>query len=397
MPLNLSALGQQLTRLGELARSQQPREEARLVRALEALRTHAAEFESLAERASSQDRKPFRAAVPRETLGRRVGLPTVPAAYTVAATDGSQIEPDRHGPVLCHLINVGSALLRYGPEPRAVLASQPKLGFEEHDVYLTVGNREPVLVQDRLLALKRHIAETARLADVVAEVAGSEPTLALQDGTLLLSAWGQGEQTWVWDRLLEEFKGCLERLRALRVPLASYVSRPRSSDVVNLLRLAICQHPGETCESACKGRRLEGTDCGELVGLSDRAVFEALPLAPGERSALFRSSWATSKDHYGEHQIHFFYLNVGPEVARVEVPQWVADDLPSLDLVHAVVYDQCRRGQGYPRALIEAHEKAVITAGDRRVYEALIDQTLIAGGLKAVPSEKERSKRLRSL
>jgi hypothetical protein len=126
-------------------------------------------------------------------------------------------------------------------------------------------------------------------------------------------------------------------------------------------------------------------------------VFEKLLTTPGERSALFRSSWSTSRERYEAHEIHFFYLNVGSEIARVEVPGWVARAPTSLDLMHAVVYDQGRRGQGYPRALIEAHEKAVITAADRRVYEALIAQSLIARGVKLTSSEKERSKRLRSL
>jgi GNAT superfamily N-acetyltransferase len=137
--------------------------------------------------------------------------------------------------------------------------------------------------------------------------------------------------------------------------------------------------------------------CLELIDLPDRLVFEGLPLAEGERSAVFASSWRTSTKDYREHSVHFFYLNVGSEVARVEVPEWVATNPASLDLVQTVIVDQCRRGQGYPRVLIEAHEKAVITAGDRRLFTTLVDQALAAAGVVAAASEKEASKRLRGL
>lgn len=393
MPLDLTALSQQVARLGDLARAQRPLEETRLATAIAVLRRHAASYERLATLAEGA---PLRPAVPREPLDLRRALPSVPDAYTVVATDGSQVEPDRHGPVLCHLVNVGSALLQYGPAPRAALASRPTLGAEDKDIYLPVGNGEAVLIQGRLLGLRRQIAETTRLAEIAEASVGSGPVVGLQDGTLLLSSWGEGNLTFVWGKLLDEFLGCLSRLREMKVPLASYVSRPRSYDVANLLRLAASPDAGLEGEPTERPPAPEA-ESADLTRVQDRAIFEALPLAPGERSAVFRSSWATSVGKYGDHKIHFFYVNVGPEIARVEVPWWVASDPGSLDLVHAVVWDQCQRGQGYPRALIEAHEKAVITAGDRRVYEALIDQALIASGLKTAPSEKERSKRVRSL
>ena len=48
-----------------------------------------------------------------------------------------------------------------------------------------------------------------------------------------------------------------------------------------------------------------------------------------------------------------------------------------LDLVHGVVYDQCRRGRGYPSVLQEAHEQAVINAGERRAIETGDYRTLL--------------------
>jgi hypothetical protein len=72
-------------------------------------------------------------------------LPPLPTTYTVAATDGSMILPDRHSPARFYLLNVGKALLRYGDDPKADLTSEPDLRFAEDDLVITSdGRRTPV-------------------------------------------------------------------------------------------------------------------------------------------------------------------------------------------------------------------------------------------------------------
>jgi GNAT superfamily N-acetyltransferase len=394
LPLDLAALGPQVTRFAAHAHAQAPREATRLESALEILRQHAGRHLELADLAEERQ-TPFRAARPLERLDLRRPRAECPDDYAVVATDGSQIEPDRHGPVLCHLINVGSAVIRYGREASAQLSSQPKLRFAPEEVSIVRHGREPVLIQERLLGLIRHVSEMERLAELAEKVERDRPVVALQDGTLLLSSWGGGSDTQVREEIVEQFLNRLDRLKAAGVPLASYISRPRSSDVVNTLRLAHCPYGAAECES-CGGDG-DAETCLDLIDLPDRLVFAAMPLAEGERSARFASSWSTSAKQYREHQIQFFYLNVGSEIARVEVPEWVARDPASLDLVQSVIVDQVRRGQGYPRVLIEAHEKAVITAADRRILTTLIEQALAGAGVSAATSEKEASKRLRGL
>jgi hypothetical protein len=112
----------------------------------------------------------------------------------------------------------------------------------------------------------------------------------------------------------------------------------------------------------------------------------------GQRSARFRaSSSAEGTPSY------FFYVNVGGETARVETPTWVALRPELLDLVHAVVLDQCARGNGYPRVLTEAHERAVLTTGDRQLFERLVEATVARYKLPERTSAKERSKRVRGI
>ncbi len=97
---------------------------------------------------------------------------------------------------------------------------------------------------------------------------------------------------------------------------------------------------------------------------------------------------------YGDHHVYFYYLHTGDEIARVEVPQWVADDEALLTLSHSLILDQCRRGMGYPVALSEAHEQAVIRGPERQQFKDMVERVLTEQRLPVYTSEKNRSKRL---
>ena len=103
------------------------------------------------------------------------------------------------------------------------------------------------------------------------------------------------------------------------------------------------------------------------------------------------------RDFYGPHWVYFYYVNVGEEIARVEVPQWVAEDEGLLALSHSLVVDQCRRGKGYPAAIMESHEQAVISGADRESFKLLMEEALTGQRLPVYTSEKNRSKRMRWL
>ncbi len=70
----------------------------------------------------------------------------------------------------------------------------------------------------------------------------------------------------------------------------------------------------------------------------------------------------------------------------------MAEDKGLLDLVHTLIFDQAKKGNGYPAALIEAHEQAVVKGKDRDFFFELIREALIKSDFKVTVSRKGLSK-----
>ncbi len=333
-----------------------------------------------------------------------------PADCCVVSVDGSHIDVDRHIPLSCYLINLGGCSLTYGAQPDARLFSRPELAFDDQDLYLTdpanPANQEAV--QGPLLGLLRTVKELQRLAAAVREIPPTPfsqrgtradlPVLALVDGSLVL--WGlsgTGYKPFIREAIINE--GLLPALDELRdlarsrpLTLAAYVSLPRSTEVVNAIRCCLCPHDLSRCRASCSNRRSTQQPCDAANHFLDRELFQEL-LAEGWRSATYLTNSSVSREFYGEHQVYFYYLNVGAEIARIEIPQWVAQDERLLALGHSLILDQCRRGQGYPVAISEAHQQAVVNGADRQLFKRMVAETLERQGLRVYTSEKERSKR----
>jgi NurA domain len=341
-----------------------------------------------------QQEQPWLVAEPLEPLRAAVPAPAVPPDVTVVATDGSSIDLDRHGLAQCYLINVGGAVIRYGSHPDAALTSCATLYYRDEDLYLD-GDGARVPVQGTLVDLKRTLAEQQRGLELAGAAHGRAPVVAVADGTLLLwqLSGRAAEEAYVAEAIAGYAAG-LEAFRRLGVPICSYVSRPGGHEVVNLLRLAACPGgPGEGSAPGCE--RCVQRQCLRdlLEPLPDRALMGHL--RRGERSARFASRSPVLR-HYGA-GIQFVYLNVGDEVGRVEVPAWVGDDRALLDLVHATIIDGCRRGWGYPPALSEAHEQAVMRGGEREAFLRMAMEALNVEGQPAVVSAKGLSKNRRAV
>jgi hypothetical protein len=339
---------------------------------------------------------------PVDGLDQRYAAQPTPAEFSVAASDGSQIDVDRHQQARYYLINIGCAVLGYGSNPEAALDSYPRLCSDDEDLFMAPpgggGRAQPV--EGALLGIKRSVEEYRHLARIMAGLPPAMPALGLIDGSLIL--WGLVSQDYpefVVEALLEQgFIRYLDDIRGLsrerRLAVASYISFPRSTDVVNTLRVAICPHDVPNCDRYCADITWGKRECDAVAGVQDRELFSGL-LADGERSALFISRSSIVQKRYGSHRVYFCYLKVGDEIARVEIPQWVAMDEERLELAHALVLDQCRRGHGYPVALSEAHQQAVITGADRINFQHLVEMLMAEEKIAVTTSAKSQSKRTR--
>ena len=164
---------------------------------------------------------------------------------------------------------------------------------------------------------------------------------------------------------------------------------------MNALRVKVCPYEVADCSAKCGLTAPGQRPCDEAAeGLMDRNLFGET-LESGHRSGLFGSSSHLVASYYREHGLKFFYVNTGEEIGRMEVPSWVAGDEAKLGLAHSLIVDQCRRGLGYPVALTEAHEQAVVTTADRRNFAQLVEEALYDQRMPVYTSEKSRSKRLR--
>jgi len=397
--LDLTQVAMQIDSMAARLQAGEKERQQRLAFALNTLHSHSANLTSLKQKIETGKTTWLVAGI-EDSLDSHYPVQPSHKDFIVLATDGSHIDVDRHHFPRCFVVNIGAVRLDYGQRPAASLSSLPSLYSEEEDVILgsTRGSQQ-VMIEGPLLGVKRSVEECRLLAKLAEEVEADLPTVALLDGSLIL--WGLTGQTYpafVVDTFLRE--GLLKHLKELEqlskgkpLALASYISFPRSTEVVNILRLAICPYEPVDCDRYCPGRFKE-RGCDGVAGLLDRELFEQV-LADGERSAIFFSRSSIVKEYYQEQQVYFFYLKLADELARIEIPQWVAKDKKLIDLVHSVVLDQCQRGQGYPVALSEAHEKAVITAADREQFWQLVEMALVKRDRLMKSSAKSKSKRTR--
>jgi hypothetical protein len=352
-------------------------------------------------RACAEQWRPVRAAVEAAEPRRLVAAlrtdpvatseaPERPSPITVVATDGSQIYPDRHVDPMFFLLNVSRVGFQYGTREDPLLDSEPRLRFED-DLSDHVDEMLGTMTTDLVSALRDEMELESLLAAAREAAVPDRPLLALADGTLI--RWmirGLNDEA-AEQRLIARYTTYLNAFRDEEHPLASYVSMPASTEVVNLLRFVV----GELDAPSPEG--IEGVPAEPPVdGLLDRHVFDAI-LEPGERSALFGSASHIQEAYPEGSEVCYFYLHVpaggGPgEIGRVEVPRWVADDARLVDRVHATLLRECEKGDGYPLVLSEAHERAVIRGSEREAFFRLMERRLQRAGLSPTDSRKRRTK-----
>jgi hypothetical protein len=311
------------------------------------------------------------------SFGERPGATFAPSSFeaaTVVAADGSSIDPDRYAAMGCYVINTGYVALPYSVDCQPVLGATAHVGPE--------GGQEPD-VSAGGVNLLRDVRELETGVELACARTKAGPVVLLLDGNLL-----------PWDldspRIDQDIRAnlglrtqeALDRLREAPglLCVGAYTSTSRSRDIVTSLRA------------------LSGNET-TLWPHSD-AHYLASVLSDGERSAVFRAQSQRNKraeDLFSKaQQACFFYVRIGDDIARVEFPLWAADP-ERVALLHSTIVDQCARCNGYPRALQEAHEQAVISGGDRQQFSILLENEARRHRLRTGANNKSMSKRRRAL
>ena len=360
-----------------------------------------------ARRTASAGSRPFIVArTGAEGLLDSIPPPPAPDDWIAISVDGSHIDVDRHLPLRCYLINLGGCVLTYGAKPDCRFFSEPTLATGDADLYLRPddGSNQETLISGQLLGALRTVREVERLADAVEASSTDVPVLALLDGTLAFWDLQRGNYPrYVVESLVNDrLRGALGRLRdASRshrpVALAAYTSRPQTTEVAGAVRACLCVSNPTECTRRCSARRSDLSQCDGAAGFDDRELFDAL-LEPGHRSPLYQTGRRASRFALdlavGAEWSRFYYVNSGTEIARVEVPDWVAEDSDLLALGHAMLAKQCELGLGYPVVISEAHEQAVVSGRDREEFRKLALMLMEQNGLPTPESAKTVSKRL---
>jgi len=402
LSLDLNKIVHQLDEMVSSLKASDRQRQKRLQKALGTI-NEGADLDSLKLRIE-KSKTSFLIAGPVEGLNDNYDPMPVLKKFTVLATDGSQIDVDRHREARYYLINIGGVRLDYGDNPLAQLDNHPHLYFEDEDLVITApdDSLNTKMVEGTLLGLKRDAEECACLADMAEKFTTDKPVLALLDGSLIKWTLERKEfGDFIKDKLLVKgFLKSLERIRKKQIEkdkeltVASYISSTGSRDVTNTLKIIVCPYTPVNCDKHCKQKQPGERPCDVVDGILDRDIFHQL-LNTGERSALFRNTSKIVKNYYGKHHIYFFYVKLDDEVARIEIPEWVAENKRLLELTHTLVLDQCRRGHGYPVALSEAHEQAVVTAADKQLLDRLLEESLAREKISTRVSAKSHSKRTR--
>lgn len=391
--LDLRKVAGQMSALSEQVQGESLRQKLRLERANQLLQM-AIEHQSHYENLQIQWGKNFvfNCAQPCAPLAENDLSFIYDEPHQVIAADGSQIAPSRHEAVYCYLVNVGRVWITYGTGQRPLLDSVPEVYYQPEDLYR---GRQWGITTEEWMKWQRSINEIKGLAELAMVCDRALPTLALVDGSLVY--WElENLPTPARHEILQPILAVWEQLRSLGIPLIGYISSPRATETTNFLRLLCCAYDTPNCTNHCGDRLTENLPCGQVYPLRDSTLWQSR-LQVGEFSPLWRSTADISAEYGQEQEIYFSYVNLGSEVARVDMPAWTACDQTLRELAYSIILAQVQKGYGYPVALAESHNQAVVTNADRHRFFSILQSYLQRAGVSAPNLTNKETRKRRSI
>ena len=372
MPINYQEIYTQIKQVGLGAKERRKKKEEAQEQAKALLDTYSSQLDFLRSKVDSAKTADanIRCAVPLdEALASSYPMPDSISQSTLIAADGSQSIADRHSPVQFCVINVGAISLKPNSGETPAVEVESELFFGD-------AIEENGLTTDGGVALRRDLAERSVIEKMSKGMKGS--VVSFTDGTLEIFRAKDIDNANMYRNTVDKYISVLSRLQGRGIISAGYIDKPSSSLVVKLLELTQITIP-EEMEKLRNAPPLKYVTDRWLFGYNNK-IFQLLP--PGHRSAVFKIQSSSEKSYKGVLELHFFYLNVGTEghpwPVRVEIPRWVVDDKKQLDLLHAVLVEQCRMmgSKPYPYLLHRAHETAVVKNEEKQQIEQMLSLEL---------------------
>ncbi len=303
--------------------------------------------------------------------------------YIVVATDRSEIPINFDFPLYYYVINIGEIIIKYDDTSYFFANSVPKIFYKEKDLFVDIGEQK-LMIKGELLDAKMFLEESISLSSLLEKTKNENiPIISLLDGTLI--QWEIKERNeQLKQEFINRFQLLFQKSQELNIPIAGYISGSRSKDVTGVVKLQI----------ASSEKNANNEDVKQFDVLRDTDIFSKL-LKNGERSILFRSNAPILR--YYAAPIFFFYLNVGSEIARVEIPAFVAADKQKIDLLHKLLLSQAEKGMGYPVALKEAHEQAVIHTYEKSSLQQIFSELLQKESVSIQENYKSLFKKMRGI
>lgn len=322
-------------------------------------------------------------------------------SHIVVATDGSQINPSAHEFTSACLINIGLISFAYFDNSISpLLSSEPSIYNSTNDI---LPNEYSENIHDEdLISYERTLKELEELVNLAKRYkAYNKPVIALLDGTLIHWHIEKFNNVFI-EQFLKRFSDAMNELKLLKIPIASFLSNSRSNDLINMLRIYKCPFNEVNCKKYCSSIASKDLPCNpvhDYKPVLDRRLvdkfFGSKKTETGTRTILFKSNSKILNYYPDDLKVYFFYINTGTEIARVELPAYVANDQCLLDLLHNTISLQCKVGYGYPVTLSEAHLMAVVNKNDRQVFYNLIKEQILSKKQSTIRlSNKELKKRI---
>ncbi len=296
--------------------------------------------------------------------------------YQIISVDGSQVYPDKHTGTHCFLINIGGIALIYQHQKGSSFLWSEPFVFAEQEIDDELGRAIDVVNGKREeFEFKVGFEHCLKRKNEFPNI----PLIFLFDGSLIF--WHlQGKDPYIKDYFLQRYIYYLDQFYKHDILMAGYLSLSKGKDLSNIVQA----FSNKFSSFSEKTNQYKNVTDGLLTTFF---------LRKNMRSTIFKSNAPINQNIPAELHPHFFYYNTGEEVVRIEIPGYIASDNKKIDIIASLIKNQIEKGQGYPIAIAEAHNQAVVKSQDREMFYQMVKDIAIQQKRVIVPSQKNIKKR----